>query len=116
MPELKAGIKLSIIGTGNMGHYLALKLQAAGHSIEQIVSGPNSGGAGLAERVGATPIDDPGHLRPDAACYILAVPDSALQATTGSLPAFIHEKVLIHCAGALPVGMLEAVTPHAAVL
>lgn len=99
-----------------MGYYLALKLKSAGHSIDQVFSRNKAGGAGLAERVHAALIDDLQALRPDATCYILAVPDSALADTAAALPPFVKNKVLIHCAGAVPVDLFLPFSPHAGVL
>lgn len=98
-----------------MGAYLALQLNRAGHTIAQILS-RNTEGARLAAEVGASRIDTVGALNPEAACYILAVPDNALGDVAAALPAFISDKVLIHCAGALPAELLEPFSPHAAVL
>lgn len=107
-------MRLVFIGSGNMASYFAPGLQAAGHDVVQIYSRKLLHAQFLAEKTGSLATDKLNELIPDADAYILAIKDDALEEVAAQL--HFPGKVAIHCAGALPLDVLQPVSEHRAVI
>jgi predicted short-subunit dehydrogenase-like oxidoreductase (DUF2520 family) len=107
-------MQIVIIGAGNIAHFFASRLLSKGHQIVQIYSRTKAHGTSLAELTGAEVTDSLQDIDTGADAYILAVKDDALPEVTAQLR--LHNKVLIHCAGAVPLSVLDTKTVHTAVI
>jgi predicted short-subunit dehydrogenase-like oxidoreductase (DUF2520 family) len=96
----------SIIGTGNMAHFLIVQLQAAGHHCAGIW-GRNE----IAAKEISSTFGIPIHERPTAIpdetshCCFLAINDGAISTVIETI--YFQKSILIHCSGASPISLLE---------
>lgn len=107
-------MKIVFVGSGNVAHFFAQRLQFRGHEISQIYSRTKENGLALSRITHAEVTDDLNQIKTDADVYILAIKDDALEEVAATLR--LNNKVAIHCAGALPVNILEQTTPNCAVI
>lgn len=104
----------SIIGTGNMAHFLIVQLQAAGHHCagiwgrNEIAVNEISSTFGIPKHEHLTAIPD----ETDHCCF-LAINDGAL--STVIEPIYFQKSILIHCSGASPISLLEQHAAHTSV-
>lgn len=108
-------MRIVIIGSGNIAHFFAPRLQKKGHTIAQIYS-PNIVHARfLADTCNITNATDQlTAIITDADVYILAVKDDALPAVAAQL--HFPNKVVMHCAGAIATDVLHPISEHRAVI
>jgi len=105
-------MNIAIIGSGNVAHFFALRLKAAGIKPLQILS-PNADHArALAEKVESSYATNLEELDTRADMYLLAVKDDVLR----NLPATEcwREKLLIHTAGSVSLSDLERLSERVA--
>ncbi len=107
-------MKIAFVGSGNVAHFFAQRLQFRGHEISQIYSRTRANGLALSRITNAALTDSLDQLTPDADVYFLAIKDDALAGVAARLQ--LKDKIAIHCAGALPVDILEQTTPNCAVM
>lgn len=106
-------MKITIIGTGNVGSHLALALHQAGYSILQVYSRQLSMARSLAEHVDATPIHQLSAVSPESELCLLAVKDDAIGEVAQSLSAHLPKTTLLaHTSGATPSAVLANAWPQ----
>ena len=71
-------MKITIIGSGNVGYHLSQRLKEVGHTIYQIFSRKTTKVLRISRIIGANPIDNLSSLRADADLYIIAVKDDVI--------------------------------------
>lgn len=101
-------MKITILGSGNVGTHLAKALYSAGHQIVQIWSREYDHAEALANQVFAEPIDRLKLLYPTSDVYILAVADDALFDL--ALDLKLREAVVIHTAGSVSMKVLAPIS------
>lgn len=108
-------MRIVFIGSGNIAHFFATRLQRKGHEIVQVYSRREAHARALATLCGAgNATGDIAAIATDADAYILAIKDDALAEVAASLR--FAGKVVIHCAGAVPLEVMEAISEHRAVI
>ncbi|MDE6268230.1 MAG: DUF2520 domain-containing protein [Muribaculaceae bacterium] len=106
---MEAGLKISILGSGNVATHLALALSASGHEIAEIYSRDLSHARRLAERIGCGAIDSLESLSSDSAVYLIAVSDDAVAEIMNLLPNGLgDEGIWCHTAGSVGLSALES--------
>lgn len=101
-------MKITILGSGNVGTHLAKALYSAGHQIVQIWSREYDHAEALANQVFAEPIDRLKLLYPTSDVYILAVADDALFDL--ALDLKLREAVVMHTAGSVSMKVLAPIS------
>lgn len=106
-------MKVTLIGAGNVGHHLAIKLHDLGLQIHQVFSRKRSNARRLAERVMALPCHELDELSSAADLFIIAVKDDAILSVIRKLPAKIKkEKLVVHTSGGTPTQPMGAYLQH----
>ncbi|WP_118976109.1 Rossmann-like and DUF2520 domain-containing protein [Taibaiella koreensis] len=108
-------MRIVFIGSGNVAHFFATRLQKKGHDIVQVYSRNADHAAALA-RLCAIPsvTTELSGIVPDADVYILAIKDDALPEVAQQLR--FDGKVVIHCAGAVPLDTIAGTAGDLAVI
>ena len=101
-------MKITILGSGNVGTHLAKALYAAGYQILQIWSREYDHAENLANQVYAEPIDRLKLLYPTADIYILAVADDALFDL--ALDLKLRDAIVLHTAGSVSLKVLSPIS------
>lgn len=101
-------MKITILGSGNVGTHLAKALYAAGYQILQIWSREYDHAENLANQVFAEPIDRLKLLYPTADIYILAVADDALFDL--ALDLKLRDAIVLHTAGSVSLKVLSPIS------
>jgi len=108
-------MRIVFIGSGNIAHFFATRLQRKGHDLVQVYSRDAGHAAALAALCGmpsvTTELSDIDH---SADAYILAIKDDALPEVARQLR--FDGKVVIHCAGALPLEAIAGTADDLAVI
>lgn len=95
------------IGAGNLAASLAPALQRAGHDIVQVFSRTAESAGRLAAVLGCPFTDDAAAVRTDAAVYIFAVSDAALEGLAGQIAPRVGGALCLHTAGSLPLDVFR---------
>ena len=101
-------MKITILGSGNVGTHLAKAFHDAGHQIVQIWSREYDHAEALANQVFAEPIDRLKLLYPTSDIYILAVADDVLFDL--ALDLKLREAVVLHTAGSVSMKVLAPIS------
>jgi predicted short-subunit dehydrogenase-like oxidoreductase (DUF2520 family) len=107
-------MRIVFIGSGNIAHFFATRLHKKGHEIVQVYSRTRNNGDQLAALTGAAVTDNLSELNYTADVYILAIKDDALGDIASRLS--FKDKVVIHCAGAVPLDILADTATERAVI
>lgn len=93
------------IGAGNLATSVATNLYEAGIAINQVIATTLNSAKTLAGRVGATYSDRIEQLMPNAAMYIIAVPDSKIESVLKSLCPL--KQMVVHTSGSTPISVFD---------
>ena len=96
---------VSLIGSGNIAHWLVYTMKNAGVTIRQIYSRQLAHAEELAEKAGAEAIDNLKALSPDSDLYIFSVKDDSYETLLKQLP--FRLPLAVHTAGSLSIRMFE---------
>jgi predicted short-subunit dehydrogenase-like oxidoreductase (DUF2520 family) len=96
---------VSLIGSGNMAHWLVYAMRMDGVIIRQIYSRQLSHAEILAEKAGAEAIDNLKDLSPDSDLYIFSIKDDSYETLLKQLP--FRLPLAAHTAGSLSMRILE---------
>jgi len=107
------GMRITIIGSGNVATHLAAAFKNAGHRIVQVYSRDMQNAALLAYHVDAGPTDDLNDISPETDLFMISVKDDAVAGIAQRLAKF--QKLTIHTSGATNMEVLLAITPKAGV-
>lgn len=107
-------MKIVFIGSGNIAHFFATRLHEKGHDIVQLYSRTLEHGKELSKKINATLIDDLKQITQHADAYFLAIKDDALSEVAQQLN--FTDKLVIHCAGAIPLDVVEHISTNRAVI
>jgi predicted short-subunit dehydrogenase-like oxidoreductase (DUF2520 family) len=99
--------RIGIAGTGNLSWHLAQDLEKAGHVIPLIYSRNRENAEILAGQLYDTAvIEEPDFRGFDLDVLILAVADDAIQVFSNQI-SVEEDTVVVHCAGSVPLSVLE---------
>lgn len=101
-------MKITILGSGNVGTHLAKAFYGAGHQIVQIWSREYDHAEALANQVFAEPIDRLKLLYPTSDVYVLAVADDALFDL--ALDLKLRDALVLHTAGSVSMKVLAPIS------
>jgi predicted short-subunit dehydrogenase-like oxidoreductase (DUF2520 family) len=107
-------MQVALIGAGNVATHLGKAWKQAGHQIIQVYSRHVETARLLADEVGAEAITDIHKLSPEAALYVCAVRDDALESLLPLFPP--HNGLLVHTSGSLPMDILSPFSARYGVL
>jgi len=93
-------MKITIIGSGNVGTHLAKRLFEKGHSIVQVFSRNIDNASELALQVNAEPICDLNKLKDNIELIIIAVKDDAIESVAKAIS--LDNVLMVHTSGATP--------------
>jgi predicted short-subunit dehydrogenase-like oxidoreductase (DUF2520 family) len=102
-------MRITIIGSGNVGTHLAAAFKNAGHTIVQIYSRDLQNASLLAYHVRAEAIVNLDHINPETDLFVIAVKDDAIETVASTLAK--HQKLMVHTSGATD---LQALLNHTA--
>jgi len=97
--------KICLIGAGNVGHHLGMRLFKKGHDVVQVFSRRLEKAASLASEIKATAINDLGLLVSDADFYIIAVHDDAIQEVSNQINQ--ENGIVVHTSGSINTSVLS---------
>jgi predicted short-subunit dehydrogenase-like oxidoreductase (DUF2520 family) len=97
-----------ILGAGNLGTHLARVFQADGIRILQVFDRHPSKGKKLANEIGCEFVFKQEKIFPGADLYILSVSDSSIETVASSFKP--GDRLLVHCSGSVPMGILGPYT------
>ncbi len=109
-------MKVILIGAGNLATNLGKALGRAGHAIVQVYSRTLQSAVALAEQLGCGATNDLHAVRNDADIYIISVKDSVLAEVVGQVCAGKGDKIFLHTAGSMPLGVFEGCAENYGVL
>lgn len=98
--------KVTLIGSGNMAHWLVYAMRNAGVRISQVYSRQLSHAKALAEIAGAEAIDNIKNLLPDSDLYIFSIKDDSYENLLQQLP--FRLPLAAHTAGSLSMRIFES--------
>ena len=103
-------MKISIIGTGNVGWHLAFELEEAGHTLVEVYSRDLQKAKNIASKLyDAKATDSLNFSRSKAEVFIIAVPDDVI-ASIASQIILPSNAVIAHTSGTRNIMELESVT------
>lgn len=103
-------MKITIIGSGNVGYHLSQRLKEVGHTIVQIFSRKTNKVIRISRIVGASPIDNLSSLQSGANLYIIAVKDDAIGIVAEKMRKKLSGNTwVVHTSGSVPSTVLA---PH----
>lgn len=94
-------IRISIVGAGNVGNFLALEFFGKGCRIVQILNRTNEKAVRLAQKVNAEAVDKPELLNPDVDLIILSLPDKAIIDFSEKVSKLFPDVLLASTAGSV---------------
>lgn len=96
---------VSLVGSGNIAHWLVYALKKADVDIRQIYSRQLDHAKELAAKAGADAIDNLRDLSPDSDLYIFSVKDDSYETLLSQLP--FRLPLAVHTAGSLSIRIFE---------
>ena len=96
---------VSLIGSGNIAHWLVYAMRKAGVTVRQIYSRQLGHAQALAEKADAEAIDNLRDLSPDSDMYIFSVKDDSYESLLQHLP--FRLPMAAHTAGSLSIRIFE---------
>lgn len=102
------GLKITVIGSGNVGFHLAQRLHESGHRICQVFSRTPTKAAHLANLVKASGISNLKDISLEADVYLLAIKDDSLKTVTEEI-SFLgkYNKLIAHTSGSVSSAVFE---------
>ncbi len=94
-----------LIGAGNVATHLGLAFKDAGIPVLQVYSRSLKAAGELAEQIGCDATDRLEKLSPDAAIYVMAVSDDAIEDVAAAFP--YPDKLLVHTSGSVDMQALK---------
>ncbi len=101
-------MKIVIIGAGNVGYHLGIKLHQVGEEVVQVFSRKHQKASKLAQEINTVPISSLAQISQEADLYILSVHDSAIKEVAAQLPVQgVSGKLIAHTSGSTPISIFE---------
>lgn len=101
--------KITIIGSGNVGHHLAIRLYECGHDICQVFSRSSDKAVALSKKTESMAINDLKKLSLDADIYIIATKDDGMISLAEEIKYLNkYNKIITHTSGSVPSSIFES--------
>lgn len=110
------GMKIVIIGSGNLATQLAMALKDAGQHILQVYSRAEEHARLLAEKIGCKYTADIDGIDGNADVYIISVKDDAIGGIASKVCEKAKNAVVVHTAGSVAMDVLKEKAQHYGVL
>lgn len=110
------GMKIVIIGSGNLATQLALALKDAGQNVLQVFSRKEEHAQELAEKIGCRYTADIDEIDGNADVYIISVKDDAISEIAAKVCDKAKNAVFVHTAGSIAMDVLKGKAEHYGVL
>ena len=94
-------MKISIIGTGNLGSHLVAGFRSSGADIVQVFSRDIKKAAGLAQEAEAEAIDTFSKLNTNVDLVIIAVHDDVIPSVATDIRRYLKHQMIVHTAGSV---------------
>ena len=107
-------MKIVLIGAGNVAGSLGRIFVQKGHQVLQVMNRTKEKGEALARQLGAGFTAEFSAIAPDADLYIVALADRALPELM--LKWQLHNRLVVHTAGTIPMAVLQGVSTRCGVL
>lgn len=107
-------MQITLIGSGNVAHFLGLLFLQHNHTIVEVYSKNFIHAQSLAIKLHSTPIEQISNLSNESDLYILAVSDIALSEVVYDLN--LTDKLLIHTSGSVPKSVLASASTNYGVI
>jgi predicted short-subunit dehydrogenase-like oxidoreductase (DUF2520 family) len=107
---MKPETKITLIGAGNVATQLGLALLKEGYLISQVYSKTSRSASILSKKLKAKAITDLKKLELDAAIYIIAVKDDAINQVAKHLE--LKDQIVVHTSGSVSVDALKNVSKN----
>ncbi len=107
-------MQITLIGSGNVAHFLGLLFLQHNHTIVEVYSKNLEHAQSLATKLHSTPIEQISGLSNESDLYILAISDNALVEVVANL--HLSDKLLIHTSGSVPTSVLASATSNYGVI
>lgn len=102
-------MRIVLIGAGNVGHHLGLKLHGAGQEVVQVFSRKRLRAKDLAKKISAKATTSLHQISEEADLYLLAVNDDGIAEVSQKLVEVgLSEKLMAHTSGATPMTVFES--------
>jgi len=106
--------KIILIGAGNVATHLGAALYKHGYLVSQVYSPTRKSAEALAKKLKSSAITDLENLDDDAAIYIIAVKDDAIETVANQLK--FKDQVVVHTSGTVPMDVLKNTSKNYGVL
>lgn len=106
--------KVTIVGSGNIAHWMAYALTRQGFVLNQVYSRQKEHALALAEKYDAAAIDELSQLSSDSDLYVFAIKDDLLPTLVQQLPFTLP--LAVHTAGALSMSLFRGYADHYGIL
>lgn len=103
-------MNFSIIGSGNIAHYIGIRCLEAGRTIDEVISTNEKTGKELADKLDATFISD--YTKSKATTFLLAIPDDVI--LDFAKTDFFKDKKIIHTSGSIGLKEIETISEFVA--
>ena len=102
--------QIVLIGAGNVAVNLGTALYKEGYLISQVYSPTKRSAEALAKKINAKAVTDLKDLSGEAAIYIIAVKDDAIEKVAKKL--HLKNKIVVHTSGTAPLNILKNVSEN----
>lgn len=106
-------MRITLIGSGNVGTHMGAAFKNAGHQIVQVYSPNLQHAALLAYHIKAQAIDDLQQIDNNTDTFIISVKDDAIEGIAQQLA--LHGKLILHTSGSTDINVLLKYTNNAGV-
>ena len=103
-----------LIGAGNVATQLGIALRNEGYFISQVYSRTKKAAETLSKKLKAQSLSDFGKLDQNAAIYIIAVKDDAIESIAKQLK--LKDQIVVHTSGTVPMDILKKTSKNYGVL
>ena len=96
-------MNFSIIGSGNIAHFIGSSCLEAGNTIDEVISTNEKTGQELARKLKATFLND--YSQSSASTFLLAIPDDAIIDFSRKIP--FKNRLVVHTSGSVRMEKLS---------
>lgn len=106
-------MKIVLIGAGNVGYHLGMRLHEVGEHVVQVFSRTPNRAEKLANKIGAKACSKLSKIKASADLYIVAVKDDAILAVVKELASNgLQNKLIVHTSGGTGIGEMGNYVAH----
>lgn len=110
------GLRVVMIGAGNVATHLALALCGAGAVLSQVYSRTAESASRLAKTIGCDFVTGLDEVLTDADVYVISVKDDAIRQVAERLCPTRTDGLFVHTSGCVPLSVFDGLARHSGVL